>query len=204
MNRISCPKNDVLSAYFDGEIGSPWDAAIAAHLENCASCRGKISAWEAVSGRLRREEAPELEEAARRVRQRIDLSIEERDECVESASVEVPVRRSEHGREVERLAFFRRQVLLPVPVLAGGVAAMFVLVASLFFFVGKNGSELSQTRAELENLKTIHVQYRVQNRAQLFGVMNTPGFEQDVVFELPDNNAFNVRQPEVIYVTERR
>ncbi len=201
MSRISCPKDDLLSAYFDGEIDSPWDAAIAAHLELCAACRGKISAWEAVSGRLRREEAPQLEEAARRVRQRIDLTFEERDDCVESA----PAAAGLFNRKVgERLSFFRKQVLLPVPILVGGLAAMFVLVASLFFFVGKNGSELVQARAELENLKTIHVQYTVRDPGQLLRMMNPSALNQDVVFELPGNDTFKVGQPEVVYVEERK
>ncbi len=207
MNRTMCPKNDLLCAWLDGEIGSPWDAAIAAHLETCARCRAKVDGWRAVSGRLLREEAPMIEEAARRVRQRIDLTIEERAERAEPALAAVPAAFAAApgaGRSDDRLPFFRRQVLLPVPVLAGGLAAMFVLVASLFFFVGRSGSELLETRAELENLKTIHVQYSVQDRNQLLGLMNSANFNQDVVFELPDNNAFRVGQPEVIYVKERK
>jgi anti-sigma factor RsiW len=207
MSGMMCPKNDLLCAWFDGEIGSPWDAAIAAHLETCALCRGKVAGWRAVSGRLQGEEAPGIEVSARRVWQRIDLTIEEREERAEPVFAAVPAGIASAPRAVrtdERLPFFRRQVLLPVPVLAGGLAAMFVLVASLFFFVGRNGSELLQTRAELENLKTIHVQYTVQDRNQLIGLMNSSNFNQDVVFELPDNNAFRVGQPEVIYVKERK
>ena len=34
-----CPDREILSAYFDGEIGSPWERAIAEHVASCEHCR---------------------------------------------------------------------------------------------------------------------------------------------------------------------
>jgi len=34
-----CPDREILSAYLDGEIGSPWDRAIAEHVAACDRCR---------------------------------------------------------------------------------------------------------------------------------------------------------------------
>ena len=52
-------------------------------------------------------------------------------------------------RAQPREPFWRRQVLLPMPLLAGGVTAMFVLVASLFFFVGRSGNELQDMKRSI-------------------------------------------------------
>jgi hypothetical protein len=196
---MGCPRDDLLTAYFDNEIGRPWDAPLAAHVAACERCRAKLAGWRAVAERLRREEVSGLAEAARRVRQRIDLTLEDWEECADAASDAAEGR----VRADRNVPFFRRQVLLPVPVLAGGLAAMFILVASLFFFLGKNGSDLVQARAELENLKTIQVYYAAPQQDQ-FGILSNPSPTDQVVFELPGNNAFKVGQPQIIYVKERK
>jgi anti-sigma factor RsiW len=198
---MKCPNKDLLSAYLDQEIGSPWDAAIAGHLAACASCREKVAAWQDLSGRLKEAQTPDIEAAARRVRQRIDLSLEEHAE--EKVPVRVPTDLLVPAGHT--VPFLRRQVLLPVPVLAGGLAAMFVLVAGLFFFAGKSGNDLTLARAELESLKTVHVYYPVQDQAQFLQMINSKSSTGDVVFDLPSSDQFKViGQPEVVYVMERK
>ncbi|HUJ74203.1 MAG TPA: zf-HC2 domain-containing protein [bacterium] len=34
-----CPDRQIISAYFDGEVESPWDRAIADHIAGCEKCR---------------------------------------------------------------------------------------------------------------------------------------------------------------------
>jgi anti-sigma factor RsiW len=97
-----CPDREILSAYLDGEIPSPWDRAIAEHVEGCDACRALHARLEETRRILR--EPLELEEPMERVRRRILTS---------------PPSLS---REVSP---WRRQVTLPLPVAA--VAALLLL-----------------------------------------------------------------------------
>jgi anti-sigma factor RsiW len=198
---MMCPKDEFLSAYLDQEIGSPWDKRLAAHLAVCPRCRERLAAWQAVSDRLRQEEVSGLEAEARLVRQRIAFTLKERAYGTQSAA-DGAERRSGSGQHVP---FYKRQVVLPLPVLAAGLAALFILVASLFFFVGKSGNDLVQARNELDSLKTIHVYYPVQDPTRLYKAISDKNVGEEVVFEVPEENRFKVvGQPEVIYVNERK
>ena len=50
-----CPDRDILSAYIDGEIGVPWDDAIAAHAASCARCRAILDGLNQTRHALHRE-----------------------------------------------------------------------------------------------------------------------------------------------------
>lgn len=52
-----CPDDKLLSAFYDGEVSSPWKEQIEEHLDSCLSCRKVVMGYEAQSALLR--EAPE-------------------------------------------------------------------------------------------------------------------------------------------------
>jgi anti-sigma factor RsiW len=192
-----CPKDELLSAYMDRELEEPWRGRLAAHLHVCERCRRRLESLQAVSARLQREQVPGLEAEEIVVRRRVMAALSDR--------------RQEDGpfyfeeerrvRSARPAPFWRRQVLLPVPVLAAGLAAMFVLVASLFFFVGRSGNELQQAKSELEKLKTVHVYYPVQNPVELMKAISDRNAGQDVIIRLPEDDHFRViGEPEVVYI----
>ncbi len=47
-----CPDNRLLSAYYDGEVSSPWKEQIEEHLENCSSCKAIVEDYARQSGLL--------------------------------------------------------------------------------------------------------------------------------------------------------
>jgi predicted anti-sigma-YlaC factor YlaD len=102
-----CPDREILSAYLDGEVSSPWDAVIAEHAASCAECRGVIARMEATRRALQREAVVDWKEPMERVRRRL---------------------LAHEPRSVQRAAVWRRQVSLPIPVAA--------LVAVLFLSLG--------------------------------------------------------------------
>jgi hypothetical protein len=196
-----CPKDELLSAYIDREIESPYDKQVSAHLHTCERCRRRLESLQAVSSRLLREEIPGLEAAAFAVERRLAASLaDRRQNAFRQAPAAGPQHRDESGA-----AFWHRRIAVPLPMLAAGVAALFVLVASLFFFLGRSGNELQTAKNELENMKTVHVYYPVQDKTRFLEMINDKSINQDVVFELPENDRFSViGQPEVIYVNERK
>jgi len=102
-----CPDREILSAYFDGEVSSPWDAVIADHVAACVECRGELARMAATRHALLREGAIEWKEPMERVRQRLLVSA--------SGPTPHPV-------------IWKRQVSLPFPVAA--------LAAVLFLSLG--------------------------------------------------------------------
>ena len=78
-----------------------------------------------------------------------------------------------------------------------------MLVASLFFLLGRNGSELLAAQSELQRLKTVHVYYPVQNSDQLLKMLQDQNMNEEVVIQLPETDSFHViGEPEVIYVKD--
>lgn len=188
-----CPHEEYLSAYLDGEIASPWDKRIEAHLAGCEACREKLEGLRAVSGYLKSDDVPDLQGAGLRVRERIAATLERR-----------MADRAFAPRERD-LSFWRRQVRLPLPVFASGFLAILVLIASLFFFVGKNESELLQARSELQKMQTVQVYFPVQNAEQLLKLIQDKNQDDDLIIELPETGTFDmIGEPTVLYTKDAR
>ena len=56
-----CPDKQLLSAYCDGEVLSPWKARMEAHLAECGPCRAVVNRYRAL-GRFLRSAPPGAEE----------------------------------------------------------------------------------------------------------------------------------------------
>jgi anti-sigma factor RsiW len=110
-----CPDRELLSAYVDGEVPSPWRERIAEHLASCPSCASAYEGYAAL-GRAIRADVPAGEaQALSRVRDRLEASL---------AAMDDP----SPGRVVPfRPALWRRSVRLPLPVAAA--AALVALAA---------------------------------------------------------------------------
>jgi anti-sigma factor RsiW len=186
-----CPKDEYLSAYLDNEIGAPWDKKIESHVRGCARCQERIEAFRSLSSLLHAEDLPEIAEESRRVEQRIKFTLQHRTPPIAPA----------YSGEEGHIPFWKRQVLLPMPVFAGAFVALLVLVASLFFFMGRNGSELMQAKNELEKLRTVNVYYPLQDPQQVLKVLKDKNVNEDVVIQLPETGGFKLNgEPQIIYV----
>jgi predicted anti-sigma-YlaC factor YlaD len=89
-----CPDREILSAYFDGEVASPWRREIAAHVAGCKLCQTQLSRMGETRRRLE-EETCDGRAPMERVRRRI--------------LAHVPFER-------QRVTAWKRQVSLPLPV----------------------------------------------------------------------------------------
>ncbi|HET6451481.1 MAG TPA: hypothetical protein VFI08_09220 [Spirochaetia bacterium] len=100
-----CPNHEILSAYFDGEVPSPWAGQIAAHAAGCPECSAWLQGLQDTRRRLSEDEEPSLRAPMERVRRRI--------------IAHMPAERT-------RVPVWRRQVSLPAPVAV--LAAVLLLV----------------------------------------------------------------------------
>ncbi|MCP4574030.1 MAG: hypothetical protein GY838_16850 [bacterium] len=60
MNETRHPAGHVLQAYHDGELPANEDAAVAAHCEDCPTCRTELEELAAMTGLLAASPTPEL------------------------------------------------------------------------------------------------------------------------------------------------
>jgi predicted anti-sigma-YlaC factor YlaD len=99
-----CPDREILSAYLDGEIGAPWNRAIAEHVASCRRCQEQFARLEQTRRVLQEEPLLDWEEPMERVRRAIISRVP-------------PVR--------GMAPVWRRHVLVPMPIAA--FAAILVL-----------------------------------------------------------------------------
>lgn len=102
-----CPDRDLVSAYVDGEMPSPWAERLEEHLRSCPDCAALAVGYSALGERLRSELSGGEAEAFERGRLRFEALLASRPAAT-----------------AERVPF-RRSVSLPLPL---AVAAAFLVV----------------------------------------------------------------------------
>jgi len=181
-----CPHSEILSALLDNELEPNWKNKVQAHLEICPNCRQKYLKLARLKKILHTERIKGEQAAARRVKKRL---------------IETLFALSLSGWEhKQQTSFWQKRIAVPLPMLAGAFLSLLILIASLFFFIGKNHSELQAARSELANLKSIQVYLPVQNPDQFMHFIQSKSLNNDILIELPEANTFQVLgEPTIIY-----
>jgi anti-sigma factor RsiW len=110
-----CPDRELLSAYVDGEVPSPWSRRIAEHAASCPKCASAIAGYAELGEALRADPLPGEAEALARGRERL--------EDILAGAAPAPGTAPAPFRP----ALWRRSVRLPLPVAA---AAALIAVAA--------------------------------------------------------------------------
>lgn len=71
-----CPDRDLVSAYVDGEVPSPWRERLEEHLASCANCSAIVSGYSGLGARLRAYEVGDEASALTRGRAWLDTLLE--------------------------------------------------------------------------------------------------------------------------------
>jgi hypothetical protein len=104
-----CPDRQILSVYFDGELGSPWKEKLEKHMETCLSCQEHLAAYRFTRQKLSAAtlDKDTLECAQERILQKIGLAVK-------------PKRR-----------FWAGSITLPIPLASAAGLFMIVTLAAL-------------------------------------------------------------------------
>ena len=122
-----CPDREILSAYLDGEIGPPWEAAIRAHVAECPTCRPVMERLEKTRRVLREAPIGDWQEPMERVRRAILTRVPPLPQPVPA---------------------WRRQVSLPLPLaLLAAVLLIALGVSSALSFARTNVGFIKVTKA---------------------------------------------------------
>jgi len=105
-----CPDRQIISLYVDGELPSPWDEKMEAHLVSCEKCRSALSGYRNIKNYLSDDKEKNLAEAQEKVWQKLT-----------APSLVV-------SRE-PRKAIWGRNITLPFPVAAAAGLVFVVLLA---------------------------------------------------------------------------
>ena len=122
-----CPDRQLLSAYFDGEVPSPWKEKIEKHISNCPSCKEQLGTYKALSIEL----ASDTEISGKAAQDRVWLSMEQR---FGTESLSAQSRTT--GRTSTSRTLWQRRVSIPIPAAAAAVAAVALLFVALAFVLG--------------------------------------------------------------------
>lgn len=107
-----CPDRELLSAWFDGEVPSPWNETIERHVAGCPVCSESVARMQGIHKAFVDEVAamePDATEARTRVMERLSSA--------------VPVYRNN--------VFWGRRVSMPLPVAAAAAVAIVALAFAL-------------------------------------------------------------------------
>jgi hypothetical protein len=124
-----CPDKEILSEFFDNEVPSPWKEQIESHLAICPSCRATVGVWARFDTVIQAPSA--VGGAEERVWEAVSASIDA------ESSLRSPGlfsgRRAGHGAisRAVRGGFWGRRVSVPVPALAGIMAAACALIVAV-------------------------------------------------------------------------
>jgi anti-sigma factor RsiW len=177
-----CPEFEILSAYFDGEIGSPWDKSIEAHCASCKECCEKVASLS-------------------RLREGI-LAISEPDIADSAARVKVILAKSIDTRTENHAPFWKQSIRIPVPVFAMSVL---LVVAFGVVFALRGPSALQNTTFAQNSKEGTGTEVRISPTSEndveaLLKSLDAMGSPQDVVIKLPEGSRFDkVGEPTLIH-----
>jgi hypothetical protein len=179
-----CPKDEIISAYIDGEVETPWKEKLKAHFSECSRCAERLKELQSVSSLLQQDKEPDCEQALKRVYKRIYFhsSAEERN----------------ISRQQEKaIPFWKRRVHIPLPAALVFSVVLFILFASFFFSLGQNNTQMANKSPVLYNTQPIQVTVPIEGLEAndlevLLKLLNNKDFSQEVLMELPEDSQFTV------------
>jgi hypothetical protein len=168
---MSCPNPDLLSAFFDGEVESPWLEKIQRHVQTCHSCQKTVARLQALRRSLLSDEPPAVEGPFERTRQRL--------ESLRSA-----------GRTPHRRSLWRTRISIPVPAIAAVFAVMLGMGGLLIFLGTRPNFPFMSIKRQPSGITEVQVAAPIEDLEQLLKSLDRePGYEE-IVITLPEDTEF--------------
>jgi len=181
-----CPDRQIVSLYLDGELPSPWDGKMEAHLESCEKCRAALAEYRSIKDYLSGDKEKHQAGAQERVWQKLTAP----------SLVISPEPRRATG--ISRV--WSRNITLPLPVAAAAALVFVVLIA----LVGLRGQPQSapvlqeQIAASAMGLND-NGMVNIQDMAGVLQYLSSQDNGDFMVIRLPESRTFSrVGEPALI------
>lgn len=172
-----CPEDELLSAFVDDEVPSPWKERMELHLTKCPRCAGKVAQMESLRSSLAGLETPDESQALARAKERIAAALD----------IDAVSKRHASPTPADRVRqLWSRRVTLPVPFLAAGLVAL-VFFAGIALGVFNPATRDSQTLASTSKVLAAHAT-TLENLVQYLESQNS---SQAVTIKMPSEAVFN-------------
>jgi hypothetical protein len=171
-----CPDRQILSVYFDGELGSPWREKLEKHLEDCPQCREQLESY-------------------RSIRQRLCTSSVYPERFMERVWVKTQPLNFAPKRRAGR--FWAGSVSVPLPVAAAAGLIMVLTLAALITL-------RQPVRISDPQLAGLEVQdmIPVSDMASFFQYLGSENSPDMVIIQLPDTTFKNAGEPQMLRASD--
>jgi hypothetical protein len=181
-----CPDHELLSAFIDGEIPSPWNKHIEMHVSSCKACADKIKEYSVMRAHLLDDAEPEIESAMERVRMKL-------------ANVKY---RSDSRTGLRKIHIWNRKISLPIPL----IAAAALIVICIGFVIIFNTMKTDPSKINIVTQKGDGSMTEVNITAKdakeieaLLKAMETSNTPNEAIIRLPEgSNQFQIGEPELL------
>jgi anti-sigma factor RsiW len=166
-----CPGSDLLSAYFDDEVPSPWKEKIERHVESCDACASRLSVYRGLKNAMASSPEPDHLPAKNRVYTTV-------------------MRRVATSREVaspflgKDRVLWRRSVSIPLP-LAAAAVLVFIALAVGFSVVRLQQPVSSSALASADKTESVPVTVQFTDMKSVMQYLETQDDRKDVMIVVP-------------------
>jgi hypothetical protein len=177
-----CPEFEILSAYFDGEIGSPWAQVIETHCSSCADCCSRLESLKELRAALKGDPEPDWHDSFARVREKIS----ERE--IRRIQTHVPV--------------WKQRLSVPIPVFALGVVLLLGFGIFGFLAQPQSGQGSVSVKSTKDGSGATELQITGSSSEEVEALLKSleeTGSPKEVIIKLPEGSRFDkIGEPELI------
>ncbi|MBU0934146.1 MAG: zf-HC2 domain-containing protein [Spirochaetes bacterium] len=165
-----CPNPELLSAWLDNEVPSPWKDAVQQHVQACPHCAAVVDRFSACHEALALQNCDDtiLQSAADRVYGRLIANVK-------------PASSSLHA--------FSRRLLVPLP-LAAAAAALIIFLGASLFLAGRRNDQLMMAVQEAEQGSQVAAGSAIGMDA-ILEYLSSQGNGLNITISLPQSSGFS-------------
>ena len=183
-----CPERQIISLYLDGELPSPWNEKMEAHLESCPKCRATLARYRGVGECLRAAPAKPPESDS------FESAMERAQDRVWDKLTAPAISGETIKPKIYRSGVWNRTITLPLPAAA---AAAVLIIAAFFALVGLRGGAASPSTS-LDTVAALNIGFDDQGMVpvtDMSGVLHYLSSQDSggdfMVIRLPESRNFS-------------
>ena len=165
-----CPDGELLSAYFDGEVQTPWAGRIGEHVKICSRCRERLAQLERLRDLLQRDPEPAHHRSSQLTRE---------------ALIGRVWRSFNRGR-----SFWRTRVAVPLPAAAAALALLLGLGVLLAIAAVRPSLPWMTIKRGPTGITEVQVAAPIGDLEALIRSLEAQPATQEITITLPEDSTF--------------